>query len=170
PGLEPPAPMGNLVLDRLFNAECRFFGPLAYDEVEIAMKEEAARLEGAGARPYIIPVGGSTPVGCLGYVQALREAAGQAAERGWRPNVMVAAVGSTGTLAGLMLGRNQFLPGCRIAGISVSRPAANATRVAAEIVAEAAQRWQLPGQIGAGDAVYDEWVGPAYGVATEEGN
>jgi len=169
-GPEPPAPQGNLVLDRLFNAECRFFGAAGYDEIEVAMREEAPRLESAGARPYIIPVGGSTPVGCLGYVQAVREAAAQADAQGWQPDVMLAAVGSTGTLAGLMLGRSQFLPGCRIAGISVSRPAANAKRVAAGIVAVAAERWQLTSDGDGGDAVYDEWVGPAYGVATDEGN
>jgi len=82
---------------------------------------------------------------------------------------MVAAVGSTGTLAGLTIGRNLFLPECRIAGVSVSRTTANATRVASEIVAAAAARWELPAG-SSNVAVYDDWVGPAYGVATEEGN
>jgi D-cysteine desulfhydrase family pyridoxal phosphate-dependent enzyme len=168
-GPEPPESQGNLVLDRLFNAECRFFGATGYDEIEVAMSEAARRLESAGARPYIIPVGGSTPVGCLGYVQAVREIAAQGERQGWRPGVIVAAVGSTGTLAGLTIGRNLFLPECRITGVSVSRAAANATRVAAEIVAAAAARWELPASTSS-VTVDDEWVGPAYGVATEEGN
>lgn len=168
-GPEPPAPQGNLVLDRLFNAECRFFGATGYDEIDVAMSEAARSLESAGARPYIIPVGGSTPVGCLGYVQAVRELAAQGEQQRFRPAVIVAAVGSTGTLAGLTLGRNLFLPACRIAGVSVSRAADNATRVAAGIVAAAAARWELPASTSS-VTVYDEWVGPAYGVATEEGN
>src|SRR5206468_4617702 len=60
-------------------------------------------------------------------------------------------------------------PECRIAGVSVSRTTANATRVASEIVATAAARWELPAG-SSNVAVYDDWVGPAYGVATEEGN
>jgi len=168
-GPEPPSRQGNLVLDGLFNAECRFFGPVAKDAIDVAMEAEAERLSSAGARPYIIPVGGSTPLGCLGYVRAVEELAAQAERAAWRPEVIVAAVGSTGTLAGLALGRNLFLPQCRIAGISVSRPADGALRVAGEIAGEAARRWSLPAGM-AGVTVHDSWIGPGYGVPTEAGN
>lgn len=58
-----------------------------------------------GARPYVIPGGGSNPVGVIGYVNAafeLREqiTAGVLPE----PDLIYVAMGSMGTAAGLMLG------------------------------------------------------------------
>lgn len=55
--------------------------------------------------PYILPSGGSSPLGTLGYVEAAFEIAGQV-ERGElpEPGFVVTATGSGGTAAGLTLG------------------------------------------------------------------
>ncbi|RMI29639.1 1-aminocyclopropane-1-carboxylate deaminase/D-cysteine desulfhydrase [Nocardia stercoris] len=56
-------------------------------------------------RPYVIPPGGSTPIGVLGYVEAAFELAAQvAAGELPEPAHIVTAVGSGGTAAGLLLG------------------------------------------------------------------
>jgi L-cysteate sulfo-lyase len=167
----PPETQGNLLLDEIFGAECRFYPAPDYARIERDMAECAAQMAAAGGRPYVIPVGGSTPLGCLGYVTAVRELAEQAAALGWQPSAMVAAVGSCGTLAGLALGRAMFLPDCRLLGISVARPAAAASALGAEIANEAAAFLGVEHRLRAEDApVYDDWLGPGYGIATEEGN
>jgi D-cysteine desulfhydrase len=55
--------------------------------------------------PYVLPAGGSSPVGALGYVEAAFEIAAQV-EAGElpEPSHVVVAVGSGGTAAGLTLG------------------------------------------------------------------
>jgi D-cysteine desulfhydrase len=55
--------------------------------------------------PYLLTVGGSSPLGAIGYVEAALELAGQV-ERGElpAPRRIVVAVGSGGTAAGLALG------------------------------------------------------------------
>ena len=55
--------------------------------------------------PYFLTVGGSTPIGCLGYVDAALELADQIArEELPQPSHAVVPLGSGGTAAGLLLG------------------------------------------------------------------
>ena len=63
-------------------------------------------------RPTLLPVGGSSPLGAVGFVEAAHELAGQV-ERGEvpEPACVVVALGSGGTAAGLTLG-------LRMAGLS----------------------------------------------------
>ena len=123
---EPPGgfdhdavPNGNLLLNRLLGAEFVF---VPFDEYhaegavyEPFLERTAAALSKRGARPYIIPEGGSCPMGCWGYINAMRELAN---EMGDTPFDLFCAVGSGGTLAGLELGR-RFVPGARIHGVNV---------------------------------------------------
>ncbi len=64
-----------------------------------------ARNASAGRPPYLLPAGGSSPVGALGYVEAALEIAAQV-EAGSLPEPahVVVAVGTGGTAAGLALG------------------------------------------------------------------
>lgn len=166
----PSEEQGNLLLDRLFGAEVRFLPGLSLLEMYARMEQFAAELRAQGRVPYIIPVGGSTSLGCLGYVRAVAELATQAVERNLAINAMVVAAGSTGTLAGMLLGAWLVMPTTRIYGISVSPHAASGKRNCARIVAEAAERLRVewrpePEEI----PIDDRWLGPAYGVPTPEG-
>lgn len=165
----PSAEQGNLLLDRLFGAEVRFVPGVTLLQLEQQMQAAADEFRARGRTPYIIPIGGSTPLGCMGYVSAVEELAEQARSLGLRIDAMVAATGSTGTLAGLQLGARRSLPQARVYGISVSPAADTGRRRCAAIISEAARllgiEWSPePGQI----VVYDDWLGPAYGVPTEE--
>ena len=56
-------------------------------------------------RPWILPAGGSTPLGAVGYVAAAQEIAGQVRAGALpEPDRVVVAVGTGGTLAGLTVG------------------------------------------------------------------
>lgn len=166
----PPAAQGNLLLDRLFGAEVRFVPGVTLLQLDEKMQAAADEIRARGRSPYIIPIGGSTPLGCMGYVSAVEELAEQARGLGLRIDAMVAATGSTGTLAGLQLGARRSLPDTRVYGISVSPSADAGRRKCAGIVSEAARLLGMDWSPGPGEIViYDEWLGPAYGVPTEAG-
>ena len=93
---------GNVLLDRLHGAtvERRAGG----SDMQAEMESVAKQLERAGHRPYVIPGGGSNPVGALGYVNAALELVNQSVELGLRIDHLVHATGSAGTQAGLVVG------------------------------------------------------------------
>jgi D-cysteine desulfhydrase family pyridoxal phosphate-dependent enzyme len=169
---DPPREVqGNLLIDRLCGAEVRLEGDVSAAEMALRMERLAAALREQGHRPYIIPVGGSTPLGCLGYARAVAELAEQAAALDVRVDAMVVATGSTGTLAGMLLGAAAWLPGVRLYGISVSPPAPAGRSKAFAIADTAAQNYGLPLQAAGPEevCVEDRWLGPGYGVPTPEG-
>jgi len=158
---------GNLLLGALYGAETRYLlDDDANDSLAAAMEAWACELRATGRRPFLVPLGGSTPNGALGYVRAMRELA---AQLGPGKVQLVAAVGSCGTLAGLALGARLFLPAARVVGISVSREADPIAARAAELAAGSAALLGLPPQLGSADVeVHDAFRGE-YGVATEAG-
>ncbi len=110
---------GNLILDQLYGGGVRFVDTDSYDDVYAEMERIMDRLRDQGHVPYFIPVGGSVPLGCLGYVNCAREIANQAEALGVRFDAVVSAAGSGGTYAGLTYGARLFLPGTRSIGIGV---------------------------------------------------
>ena len=88
-----------------------------------ALRAKAAALRAAGRRPFVIPIGGSTAVGCLGYVAAAHEVAEQAAKHGVAFEIVVLATGSGGTQAGLIVGNMLTAFSTRLIGVSVGREA-----------------------------------------------
>ncbi|MFC9787324.1 1-aminocyclopropane-1-carboxylate deaminase/D-cysteine desulfhydrase [Rhodococcus sp. NPDC127528] len=75
-----------------------------------------------GARlPYLLPAGGSSAVGTLGYVEAALELAGQvSAGIVTEPTHVVTAIGSGGTAAGLLLGLRLAGLSTRVVGVVVN--------------------------------------------------
>ena len=110
---------GNLILDKLFGAEVVLVDADDYADVYAEMDRLMDRLRAQGRTPYAIPVGGSVPLGSLGYVNCALEIANQAQALGVTFDSIVSAVGSGGTYAGLTLGTKLFLPGTRSVGIGV---------------------------------------------------
>lgn len=96
-GGRPGRATGNVVLDQLLGADIVWGGDLDYYGIEAAIEGEAARLRAASRRPYVLPVGGASVVGCLGYVRAGQELAAQDPD----VDLVVVADGSGGTHAGL---------------------------------------------------------------------
>ena len=74
-------PKGNMLLDELYGAEVRYLvDDDDNDSLAAAMDEWVAELRREGRRPYALPIGGSSGLGALGYVRAMRELAAQAAQ------------------------------------------------------------------------------------------
>jgi L-cysteate sulfo-lyase len=93
---------GNILLDDLFGAAVHDLpgeaDPLAY------AKARASVLEAAGKKAYVVPSGGSSPIGCLGYASCALEIAEQSAQLGVSFARIIVANGSSGTHAGLAAG------------------------------------------------------------------
>ncbi|MFZ5767886.1 MAG: D-cysteine desulfhydrase family protein [Bacillota bacterium] len=165
--LDGPAPcenQGNLLLDRLLGAEVRFAGARPAEEV---MEELAAGLRERGRRPYAIPVGGSTPLGAVGYCLAMQEMLAQASQMGFVVHRVYVATGSGGTQAGLLLGARVLDPSLRVIGVSVSRSREECCRRVADLATGAAALLGLPVEVDPAQVeVLDEYVGPGYGIPT----
>ncbi|MFY2565624.1 D-cysteine desulfhydrase family protein [Achromobacter ruhlandii] len=93
---------GNMLLNRLFGATVHAL-PVGADAMAAAL-ERVRALELAGRRVYLAPLGGSTPVGALGYAACALEILAQSRELGVDFARIVVANGSAGTHAGLAAG------------------------------------------------------------------
>jgi L-cysteate sulfo-lyase len=111
---------GNVLLDRLHGAtiDHRPGGANMQAEME-ALAEE---LKAEGRNPYVMPGGGSTPVGALGYVNCALELVTQADELGLHVDTLVHATGSAGTQAGLVAGLAAIASDIHLLGIGVRAP------------------------------------------------
>ena len=105
-GDQPEELVGNQLLSHLFGAHQHFTGvPSAnWGELEIAREALTEELEADGMRPHSIPIGGSTPVGALGYLAAFIETMEQCAALGIEPAAIAFTSSSGGTHAGLVAG------------------------------------------------------------------
>jgi D-cysteine desulfhydrase family pyridoxal phosphate-dependent enzyme len=166
-----PKAEGNLLLDRVYGAEIRFVPSLdpmfavGNDEPVVAeVVEEEAR---AGRQPYVIPVGGSSGVGVLGYVSGTAELVEQLAAAGVQPSRLYYASGSRGTQAGLTLGAKLCDAPYGVTGIAVSGGEPEKIERARRIANEAAQRLELPERLELSDLVTDQsHIGDGYGIPT----
>lgn len=80
-----------------------------------------ARNARAGRPPYLLPAGGSSPVGALGYVEASLEIAAQVEAGSMpEPSHVVLPVGTGGTAAGLALGFQIAGLRSRVVGVVVN--------------------------------------------------
>jgi D-cysteine desulfhydrase len=168
----PPALEANSLLDRLAGAELRWISHEGYRRRAEAMEAIAAELRAAGRRPYVIPEGGSSALGSLGYVLAVEELREQLPEP-WRagPVTLAYAAGSGGTGAGIELGvRALGWTGARPVGFAVCNDARYFREAIAGICAEAHRRWPALAEVAADEVrIDDAFVGPGYAQATGEG-
>ena len=111
---------GNVLLDRLHGASVskRSGG----SDMNLEMQDFADALIEKGKKPYIIPGGGSNPIGALGYVNCARELTEQASEIGLKIDALVHATGSAGTQAGLVTGLAAIQSSIHLLGIGVRAP------------------------------------------------
>ncbi len=100
-GRSPKLPAGNLLLDHLLGAEIVWTGPERRGE---RLDQAAAEQRTRGRTPYVIPYGGSNPVGAAGYAVAIQEMVAQLEDRELSVDRIVVASSSGGTQAGMAVG------------------------------------------------------------------
>ncbi len=171
---KPPAPTGNILLDRLVGAELVWISRAAWRDRNRLLAEHAERIRAAGGRPYIVPEGGSNALGSWGYIRCMRELAADLAgiASPEEPVTVVYACGSGGTGAGLILGAKLMRlaeHGIRVAGVNVCDDRAYFVASIGAICAEAEERWQLGANVTPDDIVLlDGHVGLGYAKSRPE--
>ena len=121
-GLQPKEITGNLLLSKLLGAHLHFTGEKRKGE-DIPLI--AANLKKEGKHPYIIPYGGSNPIGALGYVRAIKELQNQLKELNQSIDYIYFASSSGGTHAGMLLGKELYQLESEIIGICIDKDEIN---------------------------------------------
>jgi D-cysteine desulfhydrase len=138
-------------------------------DMEEEMRNVASVLQAKGRQPYVIPGGGSNETGALGYVACAQEILQQAFELGVDFDAVVLVSGSTGTHAGMlagMVGNNAKIP---VVGISVSRDKETLFPKIFDLTQRLLDKLEVDAQLSPDDVtVFDEYIGPGYGVPTED--
>jgi D-cysteine desulfhydrase family pyridoxal phosphate-dependent enzyme len=104
-GPQTVAPTGNRLLSALFGATQHVTDTEDWAELFADAFALADELQKAGRRPYVIPAGGSTPVGAIGYVAAMLELEAQWTRIGIEPSAIVHATSTGATHAGIVAAR-----------------------------------------------------------------
>lgn len=117
---------GNLALLRWLGADCRFVGASEWearsdnmwDVLDRGLHQTAEQFHHEGRRPYVVPLGGSTPLGAMGFVDATLELHRQVESLGRQPfDAIVFASSSGGTHSGLALGHALLELPTRLVGV-----------------------------------------------------
>lgn len=137
-------------------------------DLAAAMLTVADELKAKGRKGYIIPGGGSNPLGALGYVACAEEMMAQSFDQGVAFDHAVCASGSAGTHAGFLvglLGTHAHLP---VTGINVRRPRAEQEGNVHALAKSTAELLGVAAPARETVTALDEWVGPGYSIPTEE--
>jgi D-cysteine desulfhydrase family pyridoxal phosphate-dependent enzyme len=101
------------ILDKLFGAEIHYVPDR--EDRDQRVRQVIADMRDRGARPYEIPLGGSSALGALGLIRAVQEMVKQSV----KPDAIVVATSTGGTQAGLVAGCLIAKLETRVLGISV---------------------------------------------------
>ena len=115
-GEKPQRPSANLLLDQFFGAEIVIVEQRS--ERDRILEETVDNASEQGRRPYLLPYGGSSPIGALGYANAMQEIIQQGTNADW----IVFGTSSGGTHAGLVLGQRLYGYAGKVLGISIDEP------------------------------------------------
>lgn len=159
---------GNLLLDRLFDADIIWTAVNQRDEVLKLTFEEAWR---SGQRPFLIPYGGSNATGASAFTLAMQEMLDQCTGSplvNEPPDWIIIPSSSGGTQAGLVLGASLFGFEGRLLGISIDEQASALRDMVAELADVTADHLGEDVRFSADEIlVNDDYLGGGYGVVGE---
>ena len=156
---------GNILLDKLFGARLHEFP--AGTDVNAMLQDAAEAVRRRGGKPYVIPGGGSNPVGALGYVDCALELVAQATRMDLRIDHVVHATGSSGTQAGLVAGLEGLRSGIPVMGITVRQPRERQEAMVHVLAEATADHLGIKGAVPrAAVMANSDYVGAGYGIPT----
>lgn len=163
-GAAPARDTGNALLRSLLGADVEYIASRSDRAGALSRAMERAIRE--GRKPYIVPLGASTPRGALGYVRAV----GELLEQIVTPAAIVHACSSGGTQAGLVAGCALHGVSTRVIGISADDPAPQIQAHVREIIAGTGDLLEADRRtLAARDIEIDDgFVGSGYGLPTPE--
>ena len=174
-GEEPEEYRGNLLLEKLMGADIHFVTAEGLDDGVLKagelMESLSSEQKAKGHTSYILPVGGSTPLGCIGFAHAFLELDEQAKDLGISVDYVFVATGSGGTQAGLIVGKEIVQSPAEIVGIRVGKMFEPFTKMIADKATETAQVLGLKRTFDAEEVIaYIDFVGKGYDIPTKEAN
>lgn len=166
-GHKRPTLTGNYLLDQMCGATIHHVASLHWDEWESQALKLEQHLIAEGKKVYMMPIGGSTPVGALGYVNAFCEIMEDALRMNVIFDVMVHATSSGGTQAGLLVGKGLTSWKGDIMGVGVTKYSKVLQDEVFEIASKTAKAFNV--EILRPDIFIDEThQGDGYGLRTKE--
>ena len=135
------------------------------------MESLSETLHKKGRTCYTMPVGGSTPLGCVGFATGFLELADQTTSMGITADHLIVATGSGGTQAGLTVGKEIAHAETAIHGIRVGKMFEPFSNMIADLATETASFLEMKKVFNVRDVLtYSEFVGEGYDIPTKEAN
>ncbi|RJP53195.1 MAG: D-cysteine desulfhydrase family protein [Anaerolineaceae bacterium] len=175
-GEMPKHPTANILLDQLFGA--RIVNVLDRKDRDRILQETFDKATVEGKKPYLVPYGGSSSTGALGYAFAMEELMKQIAD-GRNPSSpktrvsekvdwIIFGTSSGGTHAGLVLGQRVFGFKGNILGISIDEPVEWLQKNVSALATSASERLGEQIQFAPADvAANADYCRAGYGALTE---
>ena len=158
----PAQPSANLLLDGLFGA--KIVHVTDRKDRDRILQETFDKATAEGKKPYLVPYGGSSPTGALGYAFAMEEFMKQGVHADW----IVFGTSSGGTHAGLVLGQRLFGFKGKVLGISIDESEAWLKTRVSELATMAGEKMGERLEFGPADVLAnDRYCRAGYGVLTE---
>jgi D-cysteine desulfhydrase len=167
-GTKPQVPTGNHKVNLMLNIPIHYVQ--TREERDIKMNEVYHDLLQKGAKPYQIPLGASNAVGCLGFVNAVRELKQQQTAMGVEFDYIFHSTSSGGTQAGLELGKRLYgLDKLKIIGVSADNSFDQVATSIMQCANPVLERLGNPFVIEKAEfTVETRFVGPGYGIPSAE--
>lgn len=170
--LPPDKATGSLLIDRVLGADIYFLDDSSFrEEAEDVYLEKLRKLyaqatdkikekyEAAGENVYIIPEGGSSPLGALGYFHAAEEILRQSQKLKIDFDYVVTLLGSTATFGGLILGSKYFGAPWQCVGVNMSPYSEYAMGRRLAFINRVSDYWNLGITITLNDMIVDSSAG-----------
>ena len=180
--MPPETATGSLLIDRVLGADIYFLDDSSFANDPEALYHEKIRklyaqateklkrkYEAMGEKVYVIPEGGSSPLGALGYFYAAKEIKEQMEEMQISFDYVATVLGSTATFGGLILGSKYFNTGFKCIGVNMAPYSEYATGRRVGFINRVSEFWNLGINITLDDFIMDSSAGgPGYNVPDEK--
>ena len=161
-GEMPEHASANLMLDQMFGAEIVTVADREYRDQTLQETFDNAVAE--GKKPYLVPYGGSSPTGALGYAFAMDEFMKQNSHADW----IVFGTSSGGTHAGLVLGQRVFGYKGKVLGISIDESEEWLKSHVSKLASDASEKMGERIEFTPADVMATaDYCGAGYGVLTD---
>ncbi len=174
-GEMPPRPTANILLDQLFGAH--IVNVLDRKDRDRILQETFDQAAAEGKKPYLVPYGGSSSTGALGYAFAMEELLMQLTGRtpssrrtrsSETVDWIVFGTSSGGTHAGLVLGQRVFGFKGKVLGISIDESVEWLQKNVSALASSASERLGKRIEFAPADvAANADYCRAGYGVLTE---
>ncbi|GBD89531.1 D-cysteine desulfhydrase [bacterium BMS3Abin04] len=132
---------GNLFIDRFVNSEIRYLTKSEYSDVNEIMLNEKKQFTKRRKKVYIIPEGGTSPLGIWGYIEFMKELKTQVS--GQEITGITVAAGSGGTAAGLLVGAELYNLNLKVFAVNVLYSAKIIRKKIEEVAQACVEKYKL---------------------------